>query len=91
MLAQTARGPTPRPRAAARCSGPWRISAVPGGQDIWIAVKLPGEFEGDNDLEDGTAARRWTTVVLHPDELSWLREALALSAEGGDPDDDDDD
>ena len=23
-------GPTPRPRAAARCSGPWRISAVPG-------------------------------------------------------------
>ena len=60
------------------------------GQDIWIAVKLPGEYEGDDDLDDGTAARRWTTVVLHPDELGWLREALALNAEGGDPDDDDD-
>jgi hypothetical protein len=34
--------------------------------------------------------RRWreATVVLHPDELGWLREALALAAEGGDPDDD---
>ena len=60
------------------------------GQDIWIAVKLPGEYEGDDDLEDGTAIRRWTTVVLHPDELGWLREALAADAEGGDPDDDDD-
>ena len=39
------------------------------GQDIWITVKLPGEYQGDDDLEDGTAIRRWTTVVLHPDEL----------------------
>jgi hypothetical protein len=59
------------------------------GQDIWIAVKLPGEYEGDDDLADGIAIRRWTTVVLHPDELGWLREALALDAEGGDPDDED--
>src|SRR5258708_29377590 len=36
------------------------------GQDIWITVKLPGEYEGDDDLDDGTAIRRWTTVVLHP-------------------------
>jgi hypothetical protein len=67
-----------------------RETAAMLGEDIWIAVKLPGEYEGDDDLEDGTAARRWTTVVLHPDELGWLREALALNAEGEDPDDDDD-
>jgi hypothetical protein len=67
-----------------------RETAAMLGEDIWIAVKLPGEYEGDDDLENGAAARRWTTVVLHPDELGWLREALALNAEGGDPDDDDD-
>jgi hypothetical protein len=61
------------------------------GQDIWIAVKLPGEYEGDDDLEDGTAIRRWTTVVLHPDELGWLREALAADAEDADDELDDDD
>jgi hypothetical protein len=57
-----------------------RETAAMLGEDIWIAVTLPGEFEGDDDLEDGTAIRRWTTVVLHPDELGWLREALALNA-----------
>lgn len=65
-----------------------RETAAMLGEDIWIAVKLPGEFEGDDDLADGTAIRRWTTVVLHPDELGWLREALALDAESEDPDDD---
>ena len=59
------------------------------GQDIWIAVKLPGEYQGDDDLDDGIAIRRWTTVVLHPDELGWLREALALDAEDADPADED--
>jgi len=44
------------------------------GEDIWIAVKLPGEYEGDDDLDDSAAIRRWATVVLHPDELGWLRE-----------------
>jgi hypothetical protein len=39
---------------------------------------------------EGIAIRRWTTAVLHPDELGWLREALALNAEGEDPDDDED-
>jgi hypothetical protein len=29
-------------------------------------------------------------VVLHPDELGWLREALAADAEDEDLDDDDD-
>jgi hypothetical protein len=67
-----------------------RETAAMLGEDIWVAVKLPGQHQGDDDLEDGTAARRWTTVVLHPDELGWLREALALNAEGGDPDIDDD-
>lgn len=59
------------------------------GDDLWITVKLPSQFESDDDLADGTAIRRWTTVVLHPDELGWLREALALDAGGGDPDDED--
>ena len=67
-----------------------REAAKTLGEDIWIAVKLPGEFEGDDDLDDGTAIRRWTTVVLHPDELGWLREALALSDDGEDLDDKED-
>ena len=25
------------------------------GEDIWIAVALPGEYEGDDDLPDGAA------------------------------------
>ena len=58
-----------------------RETAAMLGQDIWITVKLPGEYEGDDDLDDGTAIRRWTTVVLHPDELGWLREALAPDAQ----------
>jgi len=60
------------------------------GEDIWISVKLPGESEGDDDLPDGVAIRRWTTVVLYPDELGWLREALTLNAADGNPDDDED-
>lgn len=67
-----------------------REAAALLGEDIWIAAKLPGEYEGDDDPEGGIAIRRWTTVVLHPDELGWLREALALHAEGEDPDDDED-
>jgi hypothetical protein len=43
------------------------------GEGIWIAVKLPGEGKGDDDLPDGVVARRWTTVALYPDELGWLR------------------
>jgi hypothetical protein len=68
----------------------FRETAAMLGEDIWIAVKLPGEFEGDDDLDEGILIRRWTTVVLHPDELGWLREALALNAEGEDPDNDED-
>ena len=67
-----------------------RETAAMLGEDIWIAVKLPGEYEGDDDLDDGIAIRRSTTVVLHPDELGWPREALALNAEAENPHDDDD-
>lgn len=67
-----------------------RETAAMLGQDIWIAVKLPGEYQGDDDLEDGIAIRRWTTAVLHPDELGWLRKALALNAADEDLDDEGD-
>jgi hypothetical protein len=30
-------------------------------------------------------------VALHPDELGWLREALALDAQDASPDDEDED
>jgi hypothetical protein len=55
-----------------------------------VAVKVPGEGEGGDDLPDGAAARRWTTVALCPDELGWLREALAFNAADDEPDDSDD-
>ncbi|MEU8107824.1 hypothetical protein AB0C18_29335 [Nonomuraea muscovyensis] len=31
------------------------------GEDVWIAVKLPGSYEGDDDLPEGATARarRW--------------------------------
>jgi hypothetical protein len=61
-----------------------RAAAALLGEDIWIAVKLPGEYDGDDDLDDDAAIRRWTTTALYPDELGWLREALALNA-AGDP------
>lgn len=68
-----------------------REAAVLLGDDVWIAVKLPGAYDGDDDLDDGAAIRRWTTVALHPDELGWLREALALNTEDRDHPDRDDD
>jgi hypothetical protein len=58
-----------------------RGAAAALGEDLWITVRLPGGYEGDDELPDAAAAvSRWTTVVLHPDELGWLREALALNA-----------
>jgi hypothetical protein len=35
-------------------------------QDLWITVKLPGEHEVDDDLDDATVIRRWTAVALRP-------------------------
>lgn len=68
-----------------------RAAAQLLGDDIWIAVRLPGEYDGDDDLDDGAAIRRWTTVALYPDELGWLREALALNADTTDDEEEDDD
>jgi hypothetical protein len=48
--------------------------------------KVPGDYEGADDAPEPDAAiTRWTTVVLHPDELGWLREALALNAADDEP------
>lgn len=68
-----------------------RAAAQLLGDDIWITVKLPGEYDGDDDLDDDAVIRRWTTVALYPDELGWLREALALNAEEAEEDQDEDD
>jgi hypothetical protein len=53
-----------------------------------VAVRLPGDYEGADDLDDG-AVHRWTTVVTHPDELGWLREARELLAREDQDDEDD--
>jgi len=45
---------------------------------------------GADDLEDGVASARWTTVVTHPDDLGWLREALRLRTENATEAEDDD-
>ena len=55
-----------------------RQAAAALDEDLWISVRLPGGYEGADDLDDGVALERWTTVVAHPDELGWLREALQL-------------
>jgi hypothetical protein len=64
-----------------------RAAAAAVGEDIWIAVRLPGQYEGDDDLDDNAAIIRWTSVVLHTDELGWLREALELAAAEDEEDD----
>ncbi|WP_141722987.1 hypothetical protein [Micromonospora matsumotoense] len=50
------------------------------GNDVWIAVRLPGAYEGEGEGDDDQAIKQWTTVVLGPDELTWLAEALQLNA-----------
>jgi len=50
-------------------------------------VRLPGTYEDDVDDDNDAAIDRWSTVVTHPDELGWLREALRHRAETDDPDD----
>ena len=55
---------------------------------MWIAVRLPGGYEGADDLDDGAASARWTTAVTHPDDLGWLREALQLRTENPAEEDD---
>jgi hypothetical protein len=57
-----------------------RAAAQLLGDDVWIAVRLPGEYEGDGEASDEQVIKQWTTVVLAEDELTWLREALQLNA-----------
>jgi hypothetical protein len=64
-----------------------RAAAAAFGEDAWIAVRLPGTYEGEDEIDDDAAITRWTTVVTHPDELGWLREALRHRDETDDPDD----
>ncbi|GAA3616233.1 hypothetical protein GCM10022419_121880 [Nonomuraea rosea] len=64
-----------------------RTAAAAVGEDAWIAVRLPGTYEGEDEIDDNAAISRWSTVVTHPDELGWLREALHHRDETEDPDD----
>jgi hypothetical protein len=57
-----------------------RAAAEVLAEDVWIAVCLPGDYEGADEFDDGAAVHRWTSVVTHPDELGWLREALQTLA-----------
>lgn len=62
-----------------------RAAADLAGVDVWIAVTIPAGFEGaQGDPAPGIdVIGQWTSVVLHPGELTWLREALALNAAAG--------
>ncbi|MGH3450642.1 MAG: hypothetical protein ACRDQW_07900 [Haloechinothrix sp.] len=62
------------------------------GEDVWIAITLPGEYDGaTGDPEEGVdAIAQWTSAVVDAGELVWVREALELNA-ADDHDDADDD
>ncbi len=59
------------------------------GDDVWITVTSPGDFEGaESDPTPGVdAIQQWASVVLHPVELTWVREMLALNAADREADD----
>jgi hypothetical protein len=63
-----------------------RAAAALLNEDVWIAVRLSGDYEGADELDDDAVTSRWTSVVTHPDELGWLREALQLRADDEDED-----
>jgi hypothetical protein len=71
-----------------------RLRAAAGllGEDIWIAVTLPDDA-GEDEPDTTEAITQWTSVAIQPQDLQWLREAIALntaeSQEG--PQDDEDD
>lgn len=46
-----------------------RAAAAALHEDAWIAVRLPGTYEGEDEIDDDAAISRWSTVVTHPDEL----------------------
>ena len=43
-----------------------RAAAATLGEDAWIAVRLPGTYEGEDEIDDDAAINRWSTVVTHP-------------------------
>jgi hypothetical protein len=61
-----------------------RDAAELTGDNVWITVTVPGDFQGaQGDPAPGAEAiRQWTSVVLHAVELTWLREMLALNSAG---------
>jgi hypothetical protein len=67
-----------------------RAAAELLGDDIWIAVTLPGSHYGaEGAPADDQAITQWTTVTARPDDLTWLREALTLNTEDHDTEDPD--
>jgi hypothetical protein len=61
-----------------------RAAAAALHGDTWIAAR---HLRGEDEIDDDGAISRWSTVVAHPDELGWLREALHHRDEPEDPDD----
>jgi hypothetical protein len=59
------------------------------GEDVWICVTIPGDFEGaEGDLTAGVdVIDQWTSVAVQVGELTWLRETLTLNAAEADVDD----
>ena len=71
-----------------------RAAAQLLGDDIWIAVKLPGADEGDDDLDDDAAIRRWTPVDHRgalPRRTRLATRSLGPQREDSDDTDDDED
>jgi len=49
----------------------------------------PGDFEGaeSDPTPEVDAIQQWASVVLHPVELTWVREMLTLNASDREADD----
>jgi hypothetical protein len=52
------------------------------GEDVWIAITVPGDVEGatGGPEEGADVIAQWTSAVTDADGLVWLREALELNA-----------
>lgn len=66
-----------------------RAAAELVGEDVWICVTIPGDFEGaEGDPTAGVdVIDQWTSVAVQVGELTWLRETLTLNAAEADVDD----
>jgi len=65
-----------------------RAAADLVGADVWIAVTVPGDFEGaQGDPSPGVdVIKQWTSGVAHPAELHWVKEMLELNEKADDAD-----